>query len=92
MVILGAGLVGGETADLLIEDGVEVSLVDMVAKPFADMGATLKWVMTGRLRKAKVRMFMESTISEISKARSTSSTTPLQTSPTARSSSAVTIR
>ena len=52
---------------LLIEDGVEVSLVDLVAKPFADMGATLKWVMTGRLRKAKVKMFMESTIVEISK-------------------------
>jgi NADPH-dependent 2,4-dienoyl-CoA reductase/sulfur reductase-like enzyme len=67
VVILGAGLVGGETADLLIEDGVEVSLVDLVAKPFADMGATLKWVMTGRLRKAKVKMFMESTIVEISK-------------------------
>jgi 2,4-dienoyl-CoA reductase (NADPH2) len=67
VVILGAGLVGGETADLLIEDGIEVSLVDLVAKPFADMGATLKWVMTGRLRKAKVRMFMESTIAEIGK-------------------------
>lgn len=67
VVILGSGLVGGETADLLIEDGIEVSLVDLVAKPFTDMGATLKWVMTGRLRKAKVRMFMESTIAEIGK-------------------------
>lgn len=67
VVILGAGLVGGETADLLIEDGIEVSLVDLVVKPFADMGATLKWVMTGRLRKAKVRFFMESTIAEIGK-------------------------
>jgi len=65
VVILGAGLVGGETADLLIEDGIEVSLVDMVPKPFTDMGATLKWVMTGRLRKAGVKMFMESTISEV---------------------------
>lgn len=69
VVILGAGLVGGETADLLIEDGIEVSLVDMVAKPFADMGATLKWVMTGRLRKAKVKIYMESTIAEVSKGR-----------------------
>ncbi len=66
VVILGAGLVGGETADLLIEeDDIEVSIVDMLPKPFRDMGATLKWVMTGRLRKAGVRMFMESTISEI---------------------------
>jgi len=65
VVILGAGLVGGETADLLIEDNIEVSLVDLVSKPFTDMGATLKWVMTGRLRKAGVKMFMESTISEV---------------------------
>jgi len=65
VVILGAGLVGGETADLLIEDGIEVSLVDLLPKPFTDMGATLKWVMTGRLRKAKVAFYMESTISEV---------------------------
>jgi 2,4-dienoyl-CoA reductase (NADPH2) len=65
VVILGSGLVGGETADLLIEDDIEVSLVDLIPKPFTDMGATLKWVMTGRLRKAGVRMFMESTISEV---------------------------
>ena len=65
VVILGSGLVGGETADLLIEDGIEVSLVDMIPKPFTDMGATLKWVMTGRLRKAGVNMYMESTISEV---------------------------
>ena len=65
VVILGAGLVGGETADLLVEEGIEVSLVDRLPKPFADMGATLKWVMTGRLRKAKVRIIMESTISEV---------------------------
>lgn len=69
VVILGAGLVGGETADLLIEDGIEVALVDKVAKPFTEMGATLKWVMTGRLRKAKVGMFMESTIAEVSKGK-----------------------
>ena len=65
VVILGAGLVGGETADLLIEDGIEVSLVDLLPKPFTDMGATLKWVMTGRLRKARVQFYMESTISEV---------------------------
>lgn len=65
VVILGSGLVGGETADLLIEDDIEVSLVDLIPKPFTDMGATLKWVMTGRLRKAGVKMYMESTISEI---------------------------
>ena len=65
VVILGSGLVGGETADLLIEDDIEVSLVDLKPKPFTDMGATLKWVMTGRLRKAGVKMYMESTISEV---------------------------
>jgi len=65
VVILGSGLVGGETADLLIEDDIEVSLVDLIPKPFTDMGATLKWVMTGRLRKAGVNMYMESTISEV---------------------------
>ncbi len=69
VVILGAGLVGGETADLLVEKGIEVALVDMIAKPFKDMGATLKWVLAGRLRKAKVQFFMESTIVEIKDGR-----------------------
>ena len=70
VVILGAGLVGGETADLLIEESdIEVSIVDMSPKPFRDMGATLKWVMTGRLKKAGVRFFMESTVSEIQDGR-----------------------
>ena len=70
VVILGAGLVGGETADLLIEESdIEVSIVDMLPKPFRDMGATLKWVMTGRLKKAGVRFFMESTVSEIQDGR-----------------------
>ena len=65
VVIFGGGLVGGETADLLIEDNIEVSIVDMLPKPFTDMGATLKWVMTGRLRKAGVKLYMESTILEV---------------------------
>ena len=39
--------------------------MDMAAKPFKDMGATLKWVLTGRLRNAKIRFYMESTITEI---------------------------
>lgn len=65
VVILGAGLVGGETADMLVEKGIEVCLVDMIAKPFKDMGATLKWVLTGRLRQANVQFYMESTITEI---------------------------
>jgi len=65
VVILGSGLVGGETADLLIEDDIEVSLVDLIPKPFTDMGATLKWVMTGRLRNAGVNMYMESTVSDV---------------------------
>ncbi|MBI5895689.1 MAG: FAD-dependent oxidoreductase [Desulfobacterales bacterium] len=65
VVILGAGLVGGETADLLVEKGIAVCLVDVIAKPFKDMGATLKWVLTSRLRKAEVRFYLESTITEI---------------------------
>ena len=66
VVILGAGLVGGETADMLVEKGIDVSLVDMIARPFKDMGATLKWVLTGRLREANVKFYMASTITEIS--------------------------
>jgi 2,4-dienoyl-CoA reductase (NADPH2) len=62
VLILGAGLVGGETADLLVEKGIDVALVDQLPKPFKDMGATLKWVLTGRLKKAGIRLFMESTI------------------------------
>jgi 2,4-dienoyl-CoA reductase (NADPH2) len=65
VVILGAGLVGGETADMLVGKGIAVTLVDMIAKPFKDMGATLKWVLTGRLREAEVRFYMESTVTEI---------------------------
>ena len=65
VLIIGAGLVGGETADKLVEKEIEVSLIDMLPKPFKDMGATLKWVLVGRLRKAKTKFYMESTIKEI---------------------------
>lgn len=65
VVIVGAGLVGGETADYLSSKGLEVCLVEIRPKPLADMGATLRWVLLDHLKKGGVKIHTSSSIREI---------------------------
>lgn len=65
VLIVGAGLVGGETADFLSDKGYEVSVVELRPQPLADMGASLRWVLLGKLAKAGVKIHTSSSIQEI---------------------------
>ncbi|ABB32420.1 NADH-dependent flavin oxidoreductase, Oye family, and FAD-dependent pyridine nucleotide-disulfide oxidoreductase family protein [Geobacter metallireducens GS-15] len=65
VVIIGAGLVGGETADYLSSKGFDVSLVEIRPKPLADMGATLRWVLLDHLNKGGVNIHTSSSVQEI---------------------------
>lgn len=65
VVIVGAGLVGGETAEYLNSKKYDVTLVEIKPKPLADMGATLRWVLLDHLRKGGVKIHTSSSILEI---------------------------
>lgn len=67
VVVVGAGLVGAETADYLSTRGLEVSLVEIQKRPLADMGISTRWVLLGRLKAAGVRFHTSSQVKEIRK-------------------------
>ncbi len=65
VLIVGAGLVGGETADFLAEKGYDVSVVEIRPKALADMGASLRWILMDKLAKSGVRIFTSANLLEI---------------------------
>jgi 2,4-dienoyl-CoA reductase (NADPH2) len=67
VIIVGAGIVGGETAAYLSAKGHTVSLVEILDRPLMDMGPSLRWVLLGRLKKAGVNIYTSSTVSEVSR-------------------------
>lgn len=67
VIIIGAGLVGGETADFLLKKGLNVSLVEIQKEPFADMGVSVRWVLMKRLIKGGVKIYTSSEVQEIRK-------------------------
>ena len=66
-IIVGAGLVGGETADFLSSNGLKVSLVEIQEKAFVDMGVSGRWVLMERLKKGGVTIHTSSEVLEIKK-------------------------
>jgi len=69
VVIVGAGLIGGETADFLCARGLKVSLVEIQPKLLPDMGVTLRWVLIQRLKKGGVAVFTSTKILEVKEDR-----------------------
>ncbi len=65
VIIVGAGLIGGETADFLCAKGLKVTLVEIGGKLWPDMGATLRWVLMQRLKKGGAAFFTSTEIMEI---------------------------
>ncbi len=65
VVILGAGLVGCETADLLSREDRDVTIVELEPKPLRDMGVTLRWGLLKRLRDAGVKIYTSSSVREV---------------------------
>lgn len=66
VIIVGAGLVGCETAEYLHTRGFEVSIVELQLKPLPDMGASLRWPLLQRLRESGINIYTGSSISAIS--------------------------
>ena len=65
VVIVGGGLVGCETAELLAEKGKKVVILEMLNRIGADIGRTTRWVTMGRLRNLGVRMERNAKVEEI---------------------------
>ncbi len=65
VIIVGAGLVGCETAEYLHSKNFNVSIVELQAKSLPDMGASLRWPLLQRLKKAGIDIYTGSTISDI---------------------------
>ncbi len=65
VIIVGAGLVGCETAEYLHIQGYEVSIVEIQQKPLPDMGPSLKWPFLQRLKKAGIPIHTNASIKEI---------------------------
>ena len=69
VIIIGAGLVGGETADFLSSRGFKVSMIEMMARPFSGMGPSLLWILKERLRKNNVKIHTSSQLLEVKKGK-----------------------
>ncbi|MBE0599204.1 MAG: FAD-dependent oxidoreductase [Desulfuromonadales bacterium] len=65
VVIIGGGLVGGETADYLSTRKFQVSVVEIQPKMLPDMGASLRWVLLGRLKEGGVKIFTSSSVPRV---------------------------
>ena len=65
VVIVGGGRVGLETAEFLLEQGHEVTVVEAVARIGADLGLTVRPVLMNRLIRSAINVFNNATIAEI---------------------------
>jgi pyruvate/2-oxoglutarate dehydrogenase complex dihydrolipoamide dehydrogenase (E3) component len=66
VLIIGGGAVGLETAELLLEKGKDVTIVEMLNKIGQGMGATVRWNLISRLRKKSIKIFTSTQVNEIS--------------------------
>lgn len=65
VLIIGGGMIGCEAAEFLAERGKTVTILEMRGRIGADIGATTRWVVMGRLRSLSVRMERNSRVEEI---------------------------
>jgi 2,4-dienoyl-CoA reductase (NADPH2) len=65
VIIVGAGLVGCETAEYLDAKNYDVSIVEIQSKPLPDMGVSLRWPLLQRLKKSGIEIHTASSIREI---------------------------
>ena len=65
VIVLGGGMVGCETAELLASKGKKVTILEMLGRIGNDIGMTTRWVIIQRLREAGIKMETEAKASEI---------------------------
>ncbi len=66
VLVIGGGAVGLEIAELLVEKGKDVTVVEMLNKIGQGMGATVRWNLINRLRKKGIKIFSSTQVNEIS--------------------------
>ena len=64
-VIIGAGAVGCETAEFLLERGKKVTLIEMQAEIAPDVDFWNRWILLDRLAKTDLRIMTETSAEEI---------------------------
>lgn len=65
VVVVGGGLVGAETADMLAEQGVEISIVEMLPQIIRDGEPSPSMYLKKRLKEAHVNIFTSTKLKEI---------------------------
>ncbi len=65
VLVVGGGLTGLETAELLAERGREVVVVEMLKRVGADMGGTVRWHLMNRTKDLSMKTFVSTQIREI---------------------------
>ncbi len=65
VLVVGGGLTGLETAELLAERGREVVVVEMLKRVGADMGGTVRWHLMNRTKGLSMKTFVSTQIREI---------------------------
>lgn len=65
VVIIGGGMIGCETAELLASKGKKVIVLEMLDRIASDVGPSNRWVLIMRLRKAGVRLETKAKVVEI---------------------------
>ncbi len=65
VAVVGGGQVGCETAELLAENGHEVTIFEMLERIGADIGRTTRWVTMSRLKEMGIKMESKAKVEEI---------------------------
>ncbi|MFO7962340.1 MAG: FAD-dependent oxidoreductase [Desulfobacterales bacterium] len=69
VIIIGGGIVGGETAEYLCGKGANASIVEILPKPLQDMGASLRWILLKRLQRAGVHIFTSAEVVKVANSK-----------------------
>jgi len=64
VVIVGGGMIGVETAEFLVDNGKDVTVIEMLKSIAADIGPTSRWGLLSRVRK-KIRILTSMQVTQI---------------------------
>ncbi|MFX1326210.1 MAG: FAD-dependent oxidoreductase [Promethearchaeota archaeon] len=65
VVVIGGGMIGCETAETLISEGKEVSIIEMLPKIARDIGPATKWSVTMRIARWGIKQYTSSKVIRI---------------------------
>ncbi|MHA1913621.1 MAG: oxidoreductase [Promethearchaeota archaeon] len=65
VVIVGGGMIGCETAELLTSNGKDVSIIEMLPKIARDVGPATKWSVTMRIARWGIKQYTSSKVIRI---------------------------